>query len=958
MANRKENGEQFSVDELVSKLKENIGSSDDAKSRKTIAKKANNPDKDIASMLKKFMPDQKEKKDDFELEETVEENTEFDLEGDFDYDVDMPETGNATPESLKDKAFELDDNNLTIDDVFVSNDIDDKKFDFAEPDPVIEKDNDILADSVKKAEEKTPDKKKNKGGLFSHKKDKKLADGYAKMLEMELEDAVANTENAPAHDEFLSGEEMPAFDEIAEETPKIEPVITGKNNEPKKDDLAAGAAKNADNVTELPEYSEPVATKVYVFETLEQKNKLEEEEYFAPDDKKPLAFEDDDYTPIVPDGSAFENVARSDVSKFADDNSDESPVEDAELDDKDINLMMALGYEKELEEKIGKDKVDKISGSLSAEIVDFIDVDNAFAFDGFELNSSDQYRTVGGRYKEEHKKIKTRLIGSGIFSFALLVYEFLMMLDVTADGALNIHHYPVVGIMLSLQFLVLSAALSWRQLIRGLTDMITFAPSPNSIPAFAVLMTVIYDVIMALIAPNTGLQLYNFPAALCILFIVLNDYFNLSREIRAFHTIATKAPKYAVSASVSDNEQSIENKMMSVFDDEVQAPVSEKRLDTYKLGFVENYFRRTNVISPKDRKLNLVIYPFLALAIALGVVSYVTNHSGMTAFNISILTVLLCTPLSMIFIRSFSFFGAAKTAFDKDAAIIGETSIEEYADATSVSFSDSEVFPVESTVTRGIKLYDNNAIYYVLYNLTSIYSKIGGPLKVRLEQATAEMGHSDDVVFNHVEDKGVEAIVDGKVKVLAGQEKFMTENGITIVHDPDDDKMTEEGCSVLYLVLDGVLGAKLYVQYDIDHGFEDVINILADEKMETLVYTSDPCIDSELLLSKLNAAKVAPQIVKCEVTEGAGDVVESAESGIVARHSLPSLASTIALCNKIRRVRKTSKKVSTASMIISVIMMVFLALFSSKLGVPSIYVALYQIFWMLPLFLFTRLYVK
>lgn len=988
---KNDDGKQLSVDEIVSRLKDNISSADtgeqtpDSAVSKTIRKKSDNPDSDIASMLKKFMPETETKDDisDFELEEVPQEKaSEFDLAVESDYETDSSEqyakpfAGNANKGNAD---FELDDNVSDIADIFIEDTAEEEKSDFSEPIPANELDDtgasgylttdgDSLADAVSFEGEKTPAKKKKKSGLFAHKKAQSLADGYAKMLEKELvteseqggepETYADEAEDKPSYADF-DMTEMPEINTSESDAPNSAPSSHETADTADAEPASAAVSEDTPQSVEKAGETDPVPTQVYVLETPEEKPEPEEE-YYAPD-KKPLAFDNDDETPIVPDGSAFENVERSDVSEFENDepaiSENEVSENGSELDDKDINLMMALGYDDELEKTIGKKKVDELSDSLSSEIVDFIDIDNAYAFDGFELNSPEQYRTVGARYKQEHKQVGMRLIGSGIFAFALLIYELLLMFDFPSSGALNIHRYPVVGIMLSLQLLVLSAALSWRQILDGLRDAITFAPSGASLPSFAVLMTICYDIVMALIAPNTGLQLYNFPAALCLFFLVLNDYFNLSREIRAFHTIATKAPKYAVSTAEINSESSPEKEMMDIFAGNDEQP-QEKVLDARKVGFVENYFRRSNIYSRKDRRLNLVIFPFLALAIALGIVSFVTNKSGVTAFNISILTILIGMPISMLFNRSYPMYGAAKVAFEKDAAIIGEESVEEYADASAVTFHDSEVFPVEATITRGIKLYDNNAIYYVLYHLTSLYSKIGGPLKTRLEQATAEMGHSEDVQIVRIAEKGVEAVVDGKVHVLAGQAEFMSENQIPVGNDPDDEKMSQEGCSTLYLVLDGVLSAKLYVQYDIDHTFEDVIATLASEKMEAVIYTCDPNIDGDLLAARLGDEDFAARIVKCSSPEENEAYTESAEGGVVARHSLLSLASALTLCNKIRRVRKTSKTVSTVSMVISIIMMIFLALFSSKLGVPSVYVALYQIFWMLPMFLFTKLYVK
>ena len=942
--NKRENGEEMSVNELVNRLKDNISSVDSeenssAPAEKSIAKKSD-PDKDIVSMLKKFMPEDDVAESDFELDEIGENDVEV---SDFELET-------------EDESVEADADDFEFDaegeDIFIESDLEEPSYDSEdfiseEIEEVIEE-VDFEAEEISEVEDNLDDTPKKS----------KLALGYAKMIGLEANVAEDEPEEAQLS---LDLEIDNIFESSDEETESVD-LIT-------EDD-------------EIYENEDCVAPEMIVLED-NVNDPTPEEDYFE-SEKNPLAFDDDDEAPMLPDASAFEDVGPSDVSwldtdlpmeelaqeadmeedaetetlALEEDVAEENSAEGSEeLDDKDINLMIALGYEDELEKAIGKKELDEISNQLNEEIVDFIDIDSAYAFDGFEVDSPDQFRSVGNRYKQEYSTMKMRLLGTGIFTVALFIFELLGMFGVTLGGALNIHHYPVVGIMLSLQMLVLACALSWRQLLVGLYDAVTFNPSPNSIPSVAVLMAVLYNIIMALIAPNTGLWLYNFPAALSVMFLVLNDYFNLSREIRAFNTIATRRPKFAVSVKETSKEFSAEEEMISAFSEDEQVSEEEKILETQKVGFIKNYFQRTNVRSMKDRKLNFVIFPFIALSIVLGIVSFVMNGSGITAFNISILTVFFGIPMSSLFIYSYPFFNAVKTSFENEATIIGEASIDEYSDATNVVFSDNDVFPAHLTVTRGLKLYDNNAIYNVLYYLTSLYTKVGGPLKERLEQATTEMGHSDDVEITRVADKGIEAVIDGNVNVLAGQAEFMYENNIFVENDLDDERMKEEGVSVLYLVLDGKLSAKLYVNYAIDPEFENVVSDLAEEGMETFIRTCDPNVDDELLASKLRISRFPAKIIKCSAEENNCEV-ESADSGIVSRTSLKALARAIALCNKIQRVRKTSRTVSTVSMVVSLLLMVFLALFSSKLAVSSIYVALYQVFWMVPMFLFTKLYVK
>lgn len=951
--NKRENSEEMSVNELVNRLKDNISSVDgeensSAPAEKSIAKKSD-PDKDIVSMLKKFMPEDDDSESDFELDEISENDVEVS-------DFELETEDESSDVAVDDFEFDAEE-----EDVFIESELEEPSYDSEEF--ISEDVEDVVEDVDFESEEILEPENE-----FDTPKMSKLAQGYAKMLELESREEMSESVSDIAEDE--PEEAQLTFDD------EIDNIF-----ESSEEDM-----ESVDSVAEEDEIYEdeaPVVPEMIVLDD-NVKDPAPEEDYFEAE-KNPLAFDDEDEAPMLPDESAFEDVGPSDISWLDTDLPIEELAQEAgveaedvdaealdseedeaeaiseevsdELDDKDINLMIALGYEEELEKAIGKKELDEISNQLNEEIVDFIDIDSAYAFDGFEIDSPDQFRSVGNRYKQEHSTMKMRLLGTGIFTVALFIFELLGMFGVTLGGALNIHHYPVVGIMLSLQMLVLACALSWRQLLVGLYDAVTFNPSPNSLPSVAVLMSVLYNIIMALIAPNTGLWLYNFPAALSVMFLVLNDYFNLSREIRAFNTIATRRPKYAVSVKETNKERSVEEEMLNAFSEDEQAFEQEKILETKKVGFIENYFQRTNVRSMKDRKLNFVIFPFIALSIVLGIVSFVMNKNGITAFNISILTVFFGIPMSSLFIYSYPFFNAVKTSFENEATIIGEASIDEYSDATDVVFSDNDVFPAHLTVTRGIKLYDNNAIYNVLYYLTSLYSKVGGPLKERLEQATTEMGHSEEVEITRVADKGIEAIIDGNVNVLAGQAEFMYENNIFVENDLDDERMKEEGISVLYLVLDGKLSAKLYVNYAIDPEFENVVSDLAEEGMETFIRTCDPNVDDELLASKLRISRFPAKIIKCSAEENNCEV-ESADSGIVSRTSLKALARAIALCNKIQRVRKTSRTVSKVSMIVSLLLMVFLALFSSKLAVSSIYVALYQVFWMVPMFLFTKLYVK
>ena len=98
-----------------------------------------------------------------------------------------------------------------------------------------------------------------------------------------------------------------------------------------------------------------------------------------------------------------------------------------------------------------------------------------------------------------------------------------------------------------------------------------------------------------------------------------------------------------------------------------------------------------------------------------------------------------CLPASVFFMFSYPFYTAVERAFREECTIIGESSVEEYADAAIISFDDT-ICPSTGVKVRNINVFGNNRIDQVLYNAASVSPTVGGPLSDVFELATLEMG--------------------------------------------------------------------------------------------------------------------------------------------------------------------------------------------------------------------------
>ncbi len=680
-------------------------------------------------------------------------------------------------------------------------------------------------------------------------------------------------------------------------------------------------------------------------------DKVEDEEFDAP------TIEMSGITELeAPDMEAFEAAAEDSSVQSAEDNVFKGYEERAELDDVDMGLMIALGLEDQLKEQVGEEKVNEFETSLGLEIEHSVPEEekpSGFAFSGDEYEKHEQTPEVFEKYKTERSRLNMRLLGSAILAVCLLIFENLHLLGLTLPGAFNVAEYPAVHIFVCLQLLVLCAALSYKEIIAGFVSVAKFEFTSNTLAAFVVAFTALCDLLIAFFASGSEVRLYNFAAAFILVLCILHDYLNLKREMYAFGIVSSKKPKYAVvteaKTSVVERDYGFERE-----DEDTDLLLNVKKVD-----FVDNYFKRTNAKTDAGKYTPYFIFGALAISLILALISFANTKNAGTAFAVANLTALMCLPVSLFSVSSLPFFLASKSAFEKDSAIIGEASVDEYAGASTVVFDDKDIFPARSVKVKSVKVYGENRIDTVLYDMTSIFSKLGGPLYEVLSKATAEIGASEDVELTESADSGASAKIDSERTVLVGDSLYMEQNDIFPTYDYEDEIQLAGGnIRIMYVAYEGELAAKIYVQYAIDPDFDSVLRQLHRNGMNIVIKTMDPNIDNTLLVGKAKPANYPAKIEKRPIEEAGEKETGSLDSGIVSRANTKSLVSAILLCDKLQHVKLTANIVKFMSVIVSLVIMMIFVISNSSVLILSVFVAAYHLFWVLPVFAVSKLYLN
>ncbi len=611
-----------------------------------------------------------------------------------------------------------------------------------------------------------------------------------------------------------------------------------------------------------------------------------------------------------------------------------------EIDQTDLNLMIAFGMNDELKDTVGEEKAIAIEDEIHKkheETSQMQAISNKI-----EFTSRDQVNEILTSYKSQYYTLILRIILSVVLVGAVFLLENYSMFGITLPTFMRPTSYPIVFAMIDLQLIALCGALVYRQVIDGVKDIVALKPVPESITAFMLAMSVIYTFVAALTAPVEGFKLYNLPVAFAVVLALIYEFMNLKRDVFSFNVVSSKKKKFVVSP-VSDSTESLEREMFRDY-----IPADSQIIRVGKTDFVDGFFARVSDSKISKPIIGIIIPIVIILAAIFVIITYLKTQSVYEAFTMAFMTITLTMPLSAFIIYSFPFYRAAKDSYDNDSAIIGETSLHEYAGSAVISFEDKEVFPSGGVKVTSIKVYGNNRIDEIIYSLASAFIKVGGPLADVFSQATHDLGHSEDVELLEVDDDGFSVTIDD-VEVYIGKASYMEKKDYDPPFDAEDKKIEQStSVGILYVAYSGQLTAKVYVQYTIDSEFEGILSQLYKTGMCVGIKSFDPNIDDLMLAKKIKAMKYPVKVIRSKTVEDIPHTFERCDSGIVSKRSVKTLLKTVALCERVGAVIKTNMIFKILAMLIGIIAMVFIFSFGSELEIRSLWIMLYQLFWVIP----------
>lgn len=555
-----------------------------------------------------------------------------------------------------------------------------------------------------------------------------------------------------------------------------------------------------------------------------------------------------------------------------------------------------------------------------------------------EFVSYDQRKTFLDTFKKKFVSLRTSLIFSSIFAVLVLVYECLSFFGDKFPYLFSPADNPAVFILVDLQLFALCAIFAINHIIDGFKGIFSGKANIGSIAALSTLITFIYGILSAVTGKPVPHPVMS-ASAFCIVMMLSAKIRYVKRDTLNFRIISGTAakPKFVMEAYVPGKNSPEEKEFYDYI------PENAKMLRISKTEFVKGYIG-SNMKSSASTKYINIMFPAIALIFAgvLAVILIIKKDMS-AAINAAYVSSALCTPAALFAAVTLPSFFCAKKTYEDDSCIVSEASAEEYADASVVTFEDSDVFPPSLDRITSVRLYNDSRMDHIMYVLTSLFRKIGGPLLTICENAAREYNEfSNNVVIDNAVENGIEATVDSQ-KVFLGSSTYMGSK-LDPKYCIDDRQYAENDKSrIMYMIINDVVTAKFYIEYEMDKDFVSAIKQLSTAARCVAVRTLDPNIDTKLIKSYLDTEIYHCKIMRTRENERRKTVSSASRGAVVSKNSIKALLRSLMLCDRMVYSSKINMIICFLSVIIGLIFGIFLTATNTLSSVSALHVLAYQI---------------
>ncbi|MBE6683973.1 MAG: hypothetical protein E7595_07525 [Ruminococcaceae bacterium] len=565
--------------------------------------------------------------------------------------------------------------------------------------------------------------------------------------------------------------------------------------------------------------------------------------------------------------------------------------------------------------------------------------------------SRSQNSEIASHYRKRIRKSFIKMLIVALFTLGILFLELASNDSALHGDFAKQGRYGIIYILFDLQLLFFIAIAMLDSFRNGMRGIVKMHLNTDSLLVVSIFFAAAYSLVILFTDPYAvDLKLYNLPAAFASLCAAIAKYLVARKDYKCFRIVASKRPKYTACA-LSGGTKEADEFYKYLFDDSDIYTVK-------RTHFIDGFVERTEKRSKFEDVLNLIVPVIFFAGVALFVTMHFLGKELVDAYAAFSIIIAASVPATAFFMVTLPVVSANRVGAKHSTAFVGNAVADEYSAASVLSFADTEVYPSSLVKITNIRMYGDSRIDAVLTDLARVFSYVGGPLSKVLSSTLSEKVEKPAMI------RVIESANDGLCVAMEGRNFFLGKRSYmrryrfeTPVDDGDDAYERGVG-SIMYVVVNEKLAAKLYIKYTINPLFDSLLKNMYKAGLCLGVKTLDPNINNELINAGIKFRKCPISVLRGNEPDDVNGEVDSVDSGIVCNSTLHSFLKMFALCDKTRHITKSNVIISTVSVFLSFAAVAFLAVTGDIGAISSLHAVAFQIFWLLPVGLISFLMMR
>ena len=512
---------------------------------------------------------------------------------------------------------------------------------------------------------------------------------------------------------------------------------------------------------------------------------------------------------------------------------DERTEQKSELTDKDISLLMKLGYNGEINASGENDHAHKV---LFDQGKDFVPENHSIShgFCGKEFSSRSQTPAIQKKFKQDKLILMIQAIIVSVLALSTLIVDI-----IAAASPMQYDRLASICIISSVAVLLVML----KQVIAGIYAIFKFDTNQYSLPSIVLIESILCHFIMWLIvsfgtdAMRQG-SFYSVGgyALLYMAFTVWAEWGDCYRESGVFNFIAQNNRMYVAEKRTSADILYNDSKRRHA----ITSQEGDSRYIVKQAKFVEGFHRKTTGRSSPSR-IFLIIGIIPAIATIMGMVVAIINDSLVTGISGMSFIFFLSAPLlgvaSLSLIELLSYIKLRRD----NAVLIGSDAPRSISGVRSLVFKDKDVIDIVAYTTINPNKKAENPQKWL--NIASrVFEALGGPLSkidCKNHQGLSNVAH--DVAINSISDNGIDIYFDSSMNILIGDRAYMLAHNIKVKTDVNLTGATRgNDRTVIYMAFDKVPQIGFILTGKIQKSFLKILTLLSSSDINVEVKSYEP----------------------------------------------------------------------------------------------------------------------